>query len=57
MIKFYKEVRCKGDWELHFMLGKFQFRIARSQFASWWNCEPLFDFRYGYNNRECPPCP
>jgi hypothetical protein len=51
MIKFYKEVRCKGDWELHFMLGKFQFRIARSQFASWWNCEPLFDFRYGYNNR------
>jgi len=46
MLKLFRDVRFKGDWELDYIHRKFQLRIGRSQIACWIGDEqrPLFNF-------------
>lgn len=49
-VRFYRAVRCAGDWELNLVGQRLNIRIARSQFAIWLNYRPLVDWHYGFFN-------
>ncbi|WP_154677750.1 hypothetical protein [Rhizobium tubonense] len=44
MIKFFRSVRFKNDWELNFIGKRYNLRIGRSQFAFWRDYNPIFNW-------------
>lgn len=47
-VVFFKAVRCPGDWELNLVGKRLNIRIARSQFAIWWDMKPVISRRFGF---------
>ncbi len=49
-VKFFKNVRFKGDWELNFIGLKYNLRIGRSQVAFWKFSKPVLMWLAKVNN-------
>ena len=53
-MKFYrsKGLRADNDWDFGVIIGRFQARIGRYQFAVWWDYRPLIN-RYWAPSSRC----
>jgi len=45
-VSFFKNSAYRGGFELNIILGQFNLRIARHQFAFWKNYEPIFNYTW-----------
>jgi len=45
-VRFFKNSAYRGGFELDIIVGQFNLRIARHQFAFWKNYEPIFNYTY-----------
>lgn len=43
-IKYFDDVRFKGDWEWNLIGKNLNIRIGRSQWALWWKYRPIINW-------------
>lgn len=45
-VSFFKNSAYRGGFELNIIVGQFNLRIAKHQFAFWKNYEPIFNYTW-----------